>query len=278
MARSIAQIQASIITAVNTDPVIGVAGTDPLTSSSDVAIWLAWTWIIATAMWVTENFFDAHKAEVQGIIATQQPHTLQWYATMAKLFQYGYSLPVDSDVYATIDTTVQIVSFSAAVEIGNTVRLKAAKLSAGVLAPLVTGELNAFNTYMQRIKDAGVRLQCTSGSADSFRVALNVFYDPLVLDATGARLDGTAATPVQDAINTFLDGLPFNGVFVLNSLIAALQAVSGVTIAEITYCAATYGSLPYTDIDYAYTPDAGYLLLDSGYFTANTTYSAYGIL
>jgi hypothetical protein len=169
-----------------------------------------------------------------------------------------------------------IVAFAAAVELTGLIRIKVAKLSGGVLAALSGAQLTAFTPYMALVKDAGVRLQLTSGAPDDFRLALGVFYDPLILDNTGARLDGTSATPVQDAVNAFLDNLPFNGLFVLNYLIAALQAVEGVRIGEVTYCAARYGAFPYAVIAYEYVPDAGYMLLDAAYFLANTTYTAHG--
>jgi hypothetical protein len=198
---------------------------------------------------------------------------------MAKAFQYGITLPADSDVYAVVpppSPSVLIIANAAAVELTNLVRIKAAKLSAGVLTALSGSELTAFTAYMQRIKDAGVRLQCTSGTPDNLQLQLAVFYDPLVLDNTGARLDGTSSMPVKDAINAFLDNLPFNGLFVLNNLIAAIQAIDGVRIGEIIAAQANYGATPYVIIAYEYTPDAGYMILDNSYFDAHVTYTAHG--
>jgi hypothetical protein len=50
-------------------------------------------------------------------------------------------------------------------------------------------------------------------------VVLNIYYNALVLDGTGARLDGTEATPVQDAGTAFLNALPFNGLMTIDQLI-----------------------------------------------------------
>ena len=268
MARTIAQIQQSIIDAkngVNVNlPLVGANPLGLLSSSSSVAIWRLWTYIVAVCQWVLENLFDFHKAEVNGIIATQKPHTLQWYVGMAKAFQYGISLPVDSDTYLvpSTDPTVVIVQYAAAVELTNLVRIKVATLIAGVLAPITTPQLAAFAAYMHLVKDAGVRLELTSGSPDKLKLVLNVYYDPLVLDSTGARLDGSTSTPVRDGINGFLANLPFNGLFVFNNLIAALQAIQGVVIGDIVSAEATYGSLPYTAVLVEYLPDAGYMILD----------------
>ena len=269
MARTIAQIQQSIIDAKNgVNPSVPLTGVNPLamlTSSSNVAIWRLWTYIVAVCQWALENLFDFHKAEVNGIIATQKPHTLQWYVMKAKAFQYGVSLPNDSDTYAifTSDPLVVIIKYAAAVELTNLVRIKVATESGGVLVPLSTPQLSAFSAYMHLVKDAGVRLQLTSGNADTLRLVLNVFYDPLVLDSTGARIDGTASTPVRDAITTFLQNLPFNGLFVVNNLISTLQSIPGVVIGEVVSVSATYGSLTYTAVTVEYLPDAGYLVLDA---------------
>jgi hypothetical protein len=271
MARTIAQIQQSIIDAKNTDSTL--AG---LTSASQVAIWLLWTWVVATCQWTLENLFDIHKAEVDAILSTQRPHTLQWYVTKAKAFQLGDTLLAKSDVYYPVVAANLIVANAAAIELVGMIRIKAAKLVSSVLAPLSGPELTAFSAYMGRVKGAGVRIQCTSGLPDDFRLALGIFYDPLILDNTGARLDGTAAAPVNDAVNAFLNNLPFNGIFVLNYLVATLQGIEGVRIGEVLYCAARYGSLPYTAITYEYIPDAGYMQLDAAYFITNTTYTAHG--
>ena len=267
MARTIAQIQQSIIDAKNgVNPNLPLTGANPLaaiTSSSNVAIWLLWTYIVAVCVYVLESLFDLHKNEVVGILATQKPHTLQWYVKMAKAFQYGMALPADSDTYMSISLlpTVLIVEYAAVVELTNMLRIKVATLVGGFLAPLSSLQLTAFTAYMHLVKDAGVRLQLTSNAPDTLQLVLTIFYDPLVLSATGERLDGSGTTPVADAINTFLTNMPFNGLFVLNNLIATLQAINGVVIGNVVSANATYGSLPYTVISVEYLPDAGYMVL-----------------
>jgi len=273
MARTIAEIQSSIIAAKNADATLS-----GLTSTSQTAIWLLWTWVVATSQWVLEQLFDAHKVEVSGLIAQQKPHTLQWYVTVAKAYQKGITLPPDTDTYPVVppsDPSVLIVAYAAAVELTGLVRIKAAKIHSGSLAKL-GADLPAFQAYMGRIKDAGVRLQITSDDPDTLQLALNIYYDPLILDSSGARLDGISATPIKDAVKYFLENLPFNGLFVLNYFIAALQSVEGVRIGEVVSAQAQYGLLPYTGIPVEYLPDAGYMVLDETFFDANITYTAHG--
>ncbi len=121
MARTIAQIQASIIAAKTADATLS-----GLTSTSQSAIWLLWTWVVATTQWTLENLFDAHKNEVASIIGTQKPHTLQWYVAMAKAFQKGVLLQPDTDVYEIVpppDPDVLIIAYAAAVELTGMVRI-----------------------------------------------------------------------------------------------------------------------------------------------------------
>jgi hypothetical protein len=273
MARTIAQIQQSIIDAKNADATLS-----GLSSTSSVAIWLLWTWVVATVQYILEVNFDNHKAEVQSIIGSQKPHTLQWYATMALAYQYGVALPADTDVYAVVppaDTTVLVVSYAAVVEYGNYLRIKVARLLGGVLAPLTGGELAGLTAYLHQIKDAGVRLQVTSTTADVFQPVVTVYYDPLILNGDGSRIDGTAPTPVKDAIHAFLNSLPFNGLFVYNSFVAALQGVEGVVIASVSAAVAYFtGPPPFEDCMVQYQPDSGYMVLDDAYFAANVVYVA----
>ena len=273
LASTIAQIQQSIIDAKQADATLS-----GLTSTSNVAIWLLWTYVVAVCQWVLEQFFDAHKKEVSDIIATQKPHTLQWYVTKAKQFQYGVALMPETDTYSSIsdDPTIAIINYAAAIELTNLVRVKVATNSAGALAPITTPQLTALRAYMQLIKDAGVRLQVTSTAPDELQLMLTIYYDPLVFDVSGGRIDGTSSYPVMDAIKEFLKKLPFNGVFVINNLLAAMQQVEGVVIGVIDGAAARYAALPFLPVTVEYTPDAGYMVLDEAFMIANTAYFPHG--
>lgn len=270
MARTREEIQAAIIADKEANTVLN----SNLTSTSLAAVWLAWTYVVSVAVWTLEKLFDTHKAEVAALIAAAKPHTVKWYVTMAKKYQHGDTLPYDSDVYdpVSIDPAVLIIAQAAAVEFYNLLRIKVAKASGGTLAALSSPELAAFSAYMHRIKDAGVRLQLTSGDPDDLKLELTVYYDPLILSATGERLDGTATTPVKDAINNYLENMPFNGLFVLNKLIAAIEAIEGVEIGHVESAEANYAATPYVPITVEYIPDAGYMTLNEVFFDANVTY------
>lgn len=273
MARKIKEIQQQIIDTITIDPHLSAY----TWSDSKVAMWRMWTYVVAVCIWTLEELFDAHRSDVEKKIDTMRPHKLSWYVNKAKAFQYGVPLPPDSDEYAvpTDDTSVAIVQYAAAIELLNSIRIKVAKGPAAELERLSTAELGAFRTYINRIKDAGVRLYVTSGDPDIFRVSLKIYYDPLVLTANGSRIDGSSVNPVMEAVKSFLADLPFNGVFVLNKFIATLQGIEGVKIGQVLSAQANYASTPFVPIAVKYIPDAGYMKLDETDFAANISYEAY---
>lgn len=236
-------------------------------NSSKVAIWKLLFFACAFGIWSLEKIFDLFRTETDDRISLLKPHSARWYAQKAKDFQYGYNVVSGEDFYDnTLLTEAQItaskiIAYSAVTKQTRGIRIKVAKLVAGVKTPLTGGELTAFTAYMEEIKDAGVILLITTGNADDLKATLRIYYDAQILTNTGARIDGTSATPVQDAFNSYLDELPFNGLFVPQLMIDHLQAVSGVIIVRDDAWSARYGALPYSGIDVEYTPDAGYLKL-----------------
>jgi hypothetical protein len=273
MARTITEIQTAIVTAKEGDSTL-----NGLTSDSRVAIWRLTTYIVAVAIHLLERLYDGLRVDIDSIIATKKPHTMKWYVAKAKQFQYGtgLSLPDESDEYETVpplDPAVLIIKHAAVVELlaYRVIRVKVAKESAGDLTQLDATELSAFTNYMERIKDAGVRLDIVSGLPDTLRVKLHIFYDPLILANTGERLDGSDPEPVKKALVAFLKDQPFNGLFVLNNMISALTAVDGVVICRVDEAVGFDGSYP-APIIHEYAPVAGYLRIDDAYFDANIVY------
>ena len=117
-----------------------------------------------------------------------------------------------------------------------------------------------YELLAQDIKDAGVNLLVRSVNPDRLRVEAEIYYDPAILDSSGARLDGTNSIPVQEAVYAFLRELPFDGRFVKAHLTDKMQAVEGVVIPEIRICEARRDDDPsFGSVDVIYNPYAGYL-------------------
>lgn len=264
MARTINEIQQSMLDSIAADPVLG----QKLTSTSKTALHRLLTRIVAVCAWTIETLFDTLRAELSDLLAAMKPHTLRWYANKALEFQAGRSLATDSDKYDNTGLTedqieaTKIVKYVAVTEQQKNLRIKVAT-DTGDLVPLDEDQLKSFTEFMSRVKDAGVKLQIDSLPADKLKLTLRIYYDPLILDSVGQRIDGTDLSPVQSAVKNYLKNLPFNGTFVLAYLVDALQKVDGVVIPHIVTAEATYAAIPFTAIDVKYLPDAGYLRFES---------------
>jgi len=266
MARSIATIQDEMITTLQNDATLG----PELTSKSKAARWRLWTYVFAYAASLLEKLWDTFRTEINNIISLLKPHSAKWYAQKALAYQHGFDLLPDDDQFDNTGyTEVQIeeskvVKYAAVVEQENQyqrvfLRIKLARENAGDLAPLTTIQLDGVKEYFKRIKDAGVKLVIESLAADNIKMKWRIYYDPLILDSDGNRIDGISSDVVKKAIKDYLKNLPFNGVYVLQYHIDALQAVEGVVIAEIDLCQTKYGLLPFTNVNTSVVPDAGYL-------------------
>ncbi len=261
MARTVEQIQADIIAAKNGDATLSA-----LNSPSATAIWRLWAFITATAIWTLEVLFEQLTAEITDLIDRAKPHTVRWYQEKSLQFQYGRQLVTGAEYYDNSAVTPaqvaieKIVKQAAATEDDGRLYLKVAKDVSGELVPLATAEFDAYSAYIFEIKDAGVKVAFTNVPGDKLKLTVEVRYDPLVLGADGARLDGSDAAPVEKAIKAFLKQLPFNGQFVKAFLVDALQKVHGVVVPEVRLCqAARHDVTSFANVDISYQPFSGYL-------------------
>ncbi len=272
MARTIKDIQASIVSAIQADPVLSAR----FTSTSATAIWNLITYTVAFCASVLEQLFDLFTIETNEVVSRDKSHSIRWYAEKTKSFQYGYTLPIDTDEYNNTGLTQtqidasKIVAYAAAVRQRHAngilfLRIKVAKLINGDLGPLTAPELSALDTYIFRIEDAGVDYEVTSSVPDKLVQAWTIYYDPLLLDGNGDRIDGSIQQPVFNGIKDYLLNLPFNGEYRTTYHQDYVQAIPGVVDAKLTLCQVAYGSLALSTVAVSYIPDAGYMR-----FYANT--------
>lgn len=268
MAQTIDYWYQQIISRVKADP--NLSG---LNHTSQVADYKLWAYIVAVVIWSLDKVFDLHRADVDARLALLKPHTVTWYRNLALRFQYGQDLIADTDQYlnAGLDDAAiaaqKIVSQSAVVENDDgTMRMKVVKTVGGDYAQLTDPEKTAFAAYVKYCKDAGVRIFIDSLPPDGLKLFIDIYYNPLVLDATGQRIDGISATPVVDASNTYLKNLKFNGEFAKTRLMDQIQLVDGVELVKINSAQVQYGALPFSEVNERYIPDAGYLrVINEGY-------------
>lgn len=270
MARTIQEIQTLILQAKAQEPALS-----ELNSTSKVAIWRLWVYIIAVAIWSLEKLFDQHRADIDKRLAELKPHTARWYRSKALAFQYGFDLLPDSDKFNNQGHTEEaieaskIVKYSAVIESKNEGRLivKIAGEQGDTLQPITDAQKQAFESYLQEIKDAGVRLSVVNYQPDVLHLQMKIVYDPLVLDSNGQSILH-ATNPVEEAIKSYLKRLPFNGELVLAHLIDALQQAEGVKIPHLVLAqsknitsSGEYGA--FETIEISKIPTAGYFTIDN---------------
>lgn len=270
MARTIQEIQELIYQAKTQEPAL-----NELNSTSKVAIWRLWVYIIAVAIWSLEKIFDLHRADIDKRLAELKPHTARWYRSKALAFQYGFDLLPDSDTFNNTGHTEEqieaskIVKYSAVVESPNEGRLivKIAGEQGEQLQPITDAQKQAFEAYLQEIKDAGVRLSVVNYQPDILHLQMKIVYDPLVIDSNGQSIIH-ATKPVETAIKEYLKRLPFNGELVLAHLIDELQQAEGVRIPHLVLAQSkhigtngNYGA--FEAIEISKIPTAGYFTIDN---------------
>ena len=270
MSRTIQEIQTLILQAKAQEPAL-----NELNSTSKVAIWRLWVYIIAVAIWSLEKLFDQHRADIDKRLAELKPHTARWYRSKALAFQYGFDLLPDSDTFNNQGHTEEaieaskIVKYSAVIESKNEGRLivKIAGEQGDTLQPITDAQKQAFEAYLQEIKDAGVRLSVVNYQPDVLHLQMKIIYDPLVLDSNGQSILH-ATKPVEETIKSYLKRLPFNGELVLAHLIDALQQAEGVKIPHLVLAQSKnitigggYGA--FETIEISKIPTAGYFTIDN---------------
>ena len=223
--------------------------------------------IVAFAQWTLEKLFDTHTQEVEEYISTMKPHTLRWYQEKAKAFLFGLPLIAGTDQFDTTGKSeediagAQVVKFAAVTESGATLYLKIAGEENGRPKKLTTEQKTAFEAHLHEFKDAGVRVDVTSEQGDYLRLSLDVYYNPLLLAADGqSKSDGTY--PVEDAIKSYIEQLPFNGEYRNNALVDAIQQTTGVVMVQLHSAAQSVDNVTYNPVTAFCTPFAGYFEYD----------------
>lgn len=246
--------------------------------------------IVSFAIWSLYQLWIIFKGEIETEMAKQKIHSKNWYRQKALDFQYGYPVIEGTDQFDNGNSTEQEIAISKVVKQAACIkmvssngygilRVKAATEDAnGSLKKLSESEHEALKYYFMRYAvDAGTQLKVTTSDADDLMLQLDIYYDPLVLNPSGARLDGSAQTPVKDAIVEFLKSIEFNGALLISDLIAKIREVEGVRLAKCLEARSKYGSYNYQTtgivnvglIDEIRVADAGYMMLDESVLQIN---------
>jgi hypothetical protein len=257
-----------------------------LSSTSKVAIWRLFVWLVSFLIWTHEQIFAQHVIQIEETASQIVPGVARWYKNQALLFQLGYSLEWDGDKYTYSDTTSEeavdsrIITQAAAIDVSGQVQIKVAKGTLGSFSALSTDEKLAFDAYIELIQFAGVDIVNISAVADWLKLYYTVEYDPLVLDSEGKLLSDGATKPVEVAILNHIQALPFNSDLRITKLTDSIQEAEGVVnlVCDSADGSSNAGST-YTDILAdslnKYESYSGYMIIDTGFPLSSTiTYEA----
>lgn len=219
-------------------------------------------YVVAACAAFVENLFDWFAADVDEIVNEDRYGRKGWYEKTALKFQMGYPLNEETGGYDTVveeGDEARIVKHASAYSNGFGVKLKVAKGNTGSLSPLDTDELTAFETYINRLKPAGVPVTVVNRNADLLALDMAVYYDPLVFT------EASALQKVKDTVTAYLQGIEFNGEFTVMAMVDRLQSVSGIDIVEVMEARMKHEGEDYVPVEYGdaypYVPASGYLVL-----------------
>lgn len=271
MARSIEIIQSEILGSIASN-----ADLQNLNSTSKSALFRLFSFCVAVAIYFLESLFDIHTEQIDQALYEQKSGTIRWYQNKALAFQYGFDLLEDSDKFDNTGATDEQIEESKIVkycsvketQLSNKLFIKIASGENGVLTPIEPAELDSFLAYMQEIKYAGVRIEVVNNPADVLGLSMSVYRDPLVIDENGnSILNG--GKPVEEAVMSYLQNLPFNGEFLINDFIANLRNVPGVNNVNISSITSSYYDVVLSDytspvqINVSIIPTAGYFIISN---------------
>lgn len=199
---------------------------------STVSVESAITYVVSYVIWIYEKIVSDHSSEIINQIALQQPFSVPWYIVIAKAFQLGDQLEYNEVTYKfdypLIDASKQIVKYVAIRQrqIEGVTKLQVFATKADKAA-MTTDELLAFSSYITQCGAAGTHFQFISLAPDSLEINLTVYYDPQILSSSGLLLSDGSNT-VQTAINDYLNGIQYAGVFNRTRLTDSVQVASGI--------------------------------------------------
>lgn len=204
---------------------------------SKVSIEAVLIYIFSASVWLLEQLWESFKTETEQRIDDAYVTSLSWYYRKALEFQKGDALEFDSKTYSykypIIDINKQIIKNVAIRQVTdeNVTKLKV-YFSDENKQPLSSDLRTSFETYMREIGAAGTHYLFVSEAPDPLRVHLRIYYDPLVLDSTGTRLEG-GGKPVEETVESYLNALEYGGTFYASKLIDMIQTAQGVKDVEL---------------------------------------------
>ena len=197
------------------------------------------TYVVAVCIHTYEAVLDLFQLRIAEVLNGRINGTPDWYAIMAKKFQYnsvtetGDELRFNEETmkieYVKMDASHRIIEKAAWQTEDKSLILKVCKandnsneVNNGIpYMPLSDYELTAFRMFIQQIKFIGADVYCESSPADIVTIIADknnpIFYDDSYVTAA------QALTAIQQAMIDFANSMEFNGMFYYQSVLDVIR-------------------------------------------------------
>ena len=229
-------------------------------------------YVVAGAIAIFEQLQDLYYAKQESLINTAPAGNKSWLQAMVFKFQYDTSIPQivqldtvnQSYYYPTINSDFQIITRCAIVPTAeNSVNIKVAKSEPP--EALLTAEVSALQDYVNLIGVAGVTYNVTSAPPDRLYLGFDLYYQ--------GQYSANILDNVVLGVESYLSGIPFNGVMRLSDLEIAIKAVAGVNDVVLKNIYARADATPFanatklvntgTELQRQWPTFAGYMLAEN---------------
>ena len=235
-----------------------------LSSTSRVAIWRLWAWVIAFIAYVMEVQWDTAKAELTSLADEAFIGSDKWLVQKVKDAQLG-DIPTVSDdfkvTYPVIDPAKRYITKATVGRENGLVVVKVAAGESGSLRVLTAPELTYGQAWLSAIQFVAPKAVMVSRAADKLKLTIKIYY-------SGLFSSTAVSAAVADAINAYLaDTGDADGFISIQALTDRIQAVAGVKDVEIDSISgrpASSASWSEFTSQRGYSPDAGFATYQAG--------------
>ncbi|MCY1134025.1 hypothetical protein OWT79_10485 [Bacteroides fragilis] len=201
-------------------------------SDSKVSIMNGITWAFSAVIHNFETLLDVFAIDISQIINQRINGTAQYYVNALMQYQKGDELVIRTDGlafgYANVDETKQIISQVSYTEstddinLDNKLILKVAGGTKGNLYALPSDELPPINSYINKLKFAGTRIEVISRDGDVLVPRVQVYHD-------GAIPEAEVYDKIEEKLNEYIMSIPFDSSIYTSKIIEYLRNAEHVT-------------------------------------------------
>lgn len=237
MARTISDIKKSMTDQFMSDAVLlekyGIKSGDSFDAKfSKVSLENILFSIVAAAIYAVESMMDFFKADVEKRISESIVASIPWYHQICLEYQHGDELIFDETTkefkYAVEDDSKRVIKYASVRDNAAGVDILVSADDNGKPKALSDDVLTVFKQYLNARKPAGVLVNVRSYDPDILRLKIRVQFDAMVLNSDGSLISNPAVFPVEQAIQGYISGIVYGGIFNKTRLVDAVQNAAGV--------------------------------------------------